>query len=472
MQTLSQYFLKRGAVAYFISLACCCLFFLGNTMPWYGLIAGIVEILLFCFLAPYWEVAWRNTDSRTFEKRVFGAALLFRLAWLFLYYFFTMAVWHTPWEQPIGTTMDSTGYFEEALWVDDLIRSNEVSAYIEYVRNGSISDAGYPVFLALWNLITGGSILFSRLPNVFFDAWTVILSYRLAKRNFDEKSARLAALFVTLMPMLIFYTGITMKESLMLMLSMWALERGDYIIRSRRFALWPLVGFGVLALSVTLFRTALAWVIVLSFLCGVVASSERIINKTRRFQIIIFVGLAGVLLFGGTVLTQLDELLGQYDSTGQNFEYRATRQGGNKLVKNLSKSVLFPILFTGPFPTMVTIEGQNVQQIQNGGYFIKNVLSFFVILAIVLLFLHKKWRGSVMILAYMLGYLVVLGLSSFAQSGRFHHPVIAAEMVVAAYGINLVKTRKMATWYDYFLVIECLIVIAWNAFKLKGRGLL
>ena len=258
----------------------------------------------------------------------------------------------------------------------------------------------------------------------------------------------------------------------MVMLSMWALERGDVLIRERKFKSMNLFYLIIISLLVSLFRTALAWVILLTFICAVILSSERLLNKSRRVAYIAVLIIGGITLFGGTIIEQSEELFEQAESTGANFEYRANRKGGNKLVANLSKGMLAPLALTIPFPTMVTIEGQNIQQLQNGGFYLKNILSFFNIFAIFILLKRKKWRDNVTILAFLAGYLMVLALSSFIQSGRFHHPVIPIEMILGAYGICSIRNRKDAKLFDFFLVLEFLVIIFWNGFKLKGRGVI
>ena len=467
MQTLNNYFLKRASIVYGVSLASVAILYFGNFMTWYWALMGILEVALFYGLSTYWEKEWGNISPQQFEKKLFGFTLLFRLIWIFGYYAFTTSVWNTPWEQPLGTYMDSEGYFAEAVWLKELIRQGDISPYLPYFN----SDAGYAIFLALWNFVTQDSIILSRLPNAFFDTWTVILTYRIAKRNFGEKSARLAAIFTLLIPMMSFYSAVTMKESLMLMLSTWAVERGDFVIREKQYKFRTLLAFAVLALSVTLFRTALAWVIILAFLCALVFSSEKVINKSRRVTILFVVIFAGAALFGGRIMEQSEELIEQAESTGANFEYRASRKGGNVLVANLNKAVLAPLIFTIPFPTMVEIEGQNIQQLQNGGFYLKNIFSFFCIFALISLLPKKRWSNNAMIIAFLIGYIMVLGLSSFAQSGRFHHPVIPIEMIFGAYGISQIKNIRQAKWFDYFLILEFIIILAWNWFKLKGRGL-
>ena len=469
MQTLNRYFLRRATILYIVSLTVVLLVFFSNFMQWYWAAMGLLEVTLFYYLSSSWENTWSKSSEKSFEKTLFAVTAISRIAWILLYYLFTMAVWHTPWEQPIGTSMDSVGYYGEAMWLAEMIRQGDISPYLDYVNP---SDAGYPVFLALLSLIIKDNILLTRLPNALFDAWTVILTYRIAKRNFGEKNGRIAAIFTILKPQMLFYAGVTMKESMMLMLTMWALERGDKAIRQKDSKVLSIIAFVLLSLIVSFFRTALAWVLVLAFICALVFSSDRIMKASRRWTIILTIALAGVTIFGGTIIEQTEDLLEQVDSEGQNFEYRANRKGGNTLVSKMSKAVFAPIMFTLPFPTMVEIEGQNIQQLQNGGFYLKNILSFFCVFALVLLLITKKWRGNVLIIAFLLGYLMVLALSSFAQSGRFHHPVIPMELIFATFGINNIKNRKQASWFDMFLAFEFVVIIAWNWFKLKGRGLM
>lgn len=76
------------------------------------------------------------------------------------------------------------------------------------------------------------------------------------------------------------------------------------------------------------------------------------------------------------------------------------------------------------------------------------------------------------ILAYTLGYLMCLVLSDFAQSGRFHMPIWPMLMLFAAYGIQVAKANpKIKRWFPMVLVLEVLACLAWNWFKMAGRGL-
>ena len=108
-----------------------------------------------------------------------------------------------------------------------------------------------------------------------------------------------------------------------------------------------------------------------------------------------------------------------------------------------------------------------------GGSYIKNILSFFVIMVMFMLLISGEWRRHVFILAYTVGYLGILVVSAYAQSGRFHMPVIPMLMLFAAYGIQIAKTNvRLRKWFPIVLVLEVMACIAWNWFKLKGRGMI
>ena len=469
MQTIYNYFLKRATVVYFLSLLTCMVLYSNHWMEWYWTLAGIIEVTGFVYLSSYLDLSWKEVSQASFERRLFSLSLILRLLWLIGFYLFSMNVWHSPWEQPLGVPMDSESYYNESLWIKEMILNKDLSPYLLYI-SGHIDDAGYPLFLGALSFLTNNSIVLTRIPNIVFDSWTAVLIYRIANRNFDERVARVSGIFVVLMPMIIFFSGTTMKESMMLMLATWAVERGDFTIRNKSSLSFSFIEFILLAASLLLFRTALSWVLFLSFICALALSSERLITRPRRVVFLLILVFGGFLV-GGNILEQRESLTEQFEATGANFEYRASRQGGNALVKGLSKAVLAPVIFSVPFPSMVSIEGQSIQVLQNGGYFLKNILSFFVIFALIVMVKRKVWCNNVMIIAFLLGYLLVLTLSSFAHSGRFHHPVIPIEMMFAVFGMSSIRNKRQADWFDYFLILEFLIIIVWNGFKLKGRGL-
>ena len=125
-----------------------------------------------------------------------------------------------------------------------------------------------------------------------------------------------------------------------------------------------------------------------------------------------------------------------------------------------------------PFPTM-TSPGEGIQenqQLLHGGYFVKNVLAFFVILSLYYFYREKKWRDHLLLITTMISYLVVIALSSHAQSERFHLPAIPIFLIFAAYGVLNIKMIHK-NWFNYYLTFLFIVLVGWNLFKLAGRSL-
>ena len=151
------------------------------------------------------------------------------------------------------------------------------------------------------------------------------------------------------------------------------------------------------------------------------------------------------------------------------YQSRSVQEGGNTFAKYASASVFAPLIFTIPFSSMVNIPNQENQMMMNGANFIKNVMSGLTIFALFVLLFNKEWRKSVLPIAVLVGYLLVLVFSNFAHSERFHFPIIAFEYMFAAYGITQL-TNRHKRWYTLWLIGVCVANIAWALIKLRGRG--
>ena len=152
------------------------------------------------------------------------------------------------------------------------------------------------------------------------------------------------------------------------------------------------------------------------------------------------------------------------------YQYRGEMDNGNTFAKYATASIFAPLIFTIPFSTMVSIFEQENQMMLNGANFIKNIMSGLTIFALFLLLVRGDWRKHVLPIALMCGYLVVLVFSNFAHSERFHFPVLALEMMFAAYGVTQV-TNKHKRWYMIWVVGVCIANILWAYIKLAGRGM-
>lgn len=473
-----KWFSKYPIAAYLLALGAVTLMYLAYSLPWYYMLSGVVAVLAFFQygskavkdLAPN-----RIKKEKNFEKRIFTIAFVLRLIWMLLIYTIFMTTYGDAFGFENG---DAQAYEELGGYVSYLISDGDFHFYdriSRYTGNSDVADMGYGIYVGFIYWLTGNSIIIVRLLKCLWSALTVVLIYRLAKRNFGEQTGRIAAIFCALWPNFWYYCGTHLKETEMVFLAVLFVEQADQMLRSRQFTAWKVIPILVIAATMFTFRTPLGLVALLAIIFSVVMSSSKVVNWGKR----IIVGVLAIALIGVVAGNRIEEksrsLIEQVQGGQQkgNMEWRSQREHGNAFAKYAGSAVFAPMIFTIPFPTLVRpFEGQEAQQLNNGGNFIKNILSGFVILALVILLLSGKWREHLLPLSFMLGYLVVLVFSTFAQAERFHQPIMPFELMFAAYGLSIVLTKKKyKRWYTYWCVVMFVAAVAWSWFKLAGRGL-
>lgn len=475
---LSQY----AIATYLLALAVVTLIYSSCSLPWYYMLSGVVSVLVFFLygrkLAQDTSVA-NIKKAKNFEKRIFIIAFIPRLLFMLLLYWIFMEYYGDAFgfEDADAAYYDMLGEF-----VSNLISQGNFHFHDEIVKwgaNDDIADMGYGVYVGFVYWLTGNSILAVRLLKCVWSSFTAVLIYRLAKRNFGDQTARIAALFVALWPNFWYYCSAHLKETEMVFLAVLFVEQADQMLRSRKFTAWKVIPVLLIAAAIFTFRTPLGLVALLALIFSVAMSSSKVVSWGKR----IIVGVFAVALIGIVAGNRIEEratgLIEQVQGNYQegNMQWRSerkdTRGNQQKFAKYAGAAVFAPMIFTLPFPTMVRpFEGQEVQQLNHGGNFIKNILSGFVLFAIIILLLSGKWRDHLLPLSFMLGYLVVLVFSSFAQSERFHQPIMPFELMFAAYGLSIALSRRQyKRWCLYWCILMFVAAIAWNWFKLAGRGL-
>lgn len=468
---------QYAVIIYFLALAVVSFLYSAYSLPWYYMLSGVVSVVVFFLFGSNMADNTSGTrlrSWRTFEKRIFLIAFFLRLGWALLIYYLFM--------QNYGNEFgfenaDAGFYHEQAKYFADELREGNFFSYWQRVSSViDISDLGYAAYAGLIYAVTDYSVLVVRIMKCIWSALTVLLIYRLAKRNFGEQIGRVAAIFCALWPNFWYYCGVHLKETEMVFLAVLFVEQADQMLRSRQFTAWKVIPVLLIGAAILTFRTPLALVAFLSLIFSVVMSSSRVVSWGKRVMVGGLVLVLLIVTMGNRIQEEARGLVDtvQTDQQERNMEWRSVRKdGGNAFAKYAGKSVFAPLIFTIPFPSMVRpFEGQDQMQLLNGGNFAKNILSFFTLFAMVMLLISGKWRDHLLPISFMLGYLVVLTMSTFAQSERFHQPVMPFEMMFAAYGLSIAVTKpKYKRWFTYWCVLMFVACIAWNWFKMAGRGL-
>lgn len=463
-----KYFSNKAIITYLIAFITVSIIWYEQSMPLLWMVWGVVEVFLFFLLSNSLSKKWSNISPRQFKSKVFWISFFITLCYVTITYFLYIYLRGEPFEYDPS---DGTGYHNESLWFVESLQNGTLGSYWNYFDTKEFSDTGYQIYLNYLYTIIGGDIFITRLIKCIFRAWLVVLVYKLASRTFGEAVGRMAAIFCMLMPHFSFYAASHRKEMEMIFIVVWCIERIDFLLRQKK------IEFKNLLLSIILIgicftlRTALGISVVLAFGIALLFTSDRIINKNKKWTLIIGSALFVLSISGGVIVNQVKEL---YEAKiagtqGKDMEWRSKQ--GNEFAKYAGAAVFAPMIVAIPFPTMINVSEQFNQQRLNGGYYIKNILAFFVMFTLYWIIKNKQWRNYVLIYAYTFSYLLIIAFSNFAHSERFHLPALPFLLILTAYGVTLCsnKQKKYYSWYCYGM---CAVAIAWNMFKLAGRGLL
>ena len=456
-----QYFSTRAIICYVVTLALISAFFISYVMPFQFMLFGLIPIIVFFTYATKLTRDWQKYSERTFTNRLFTIAILLRIICVIFIYFYYISATGRPFKYGTG---DDTFYADMGhLW-----REYGFQETVNLMREYAVfSDRGYCWWLSFEGLLLGTHVLPPRIIKCFIDAFSCVLVYRLARRNFGESTGRMAAIFCMLMPNMWYYCGVTMKETEMTFLLILFTERADAALHSPKITLGNIILPGILILAMFTFRTALAAVMMAALSGALVLSSGKQLQTWKK---VLYSAVFVIWMFLTVGAEMIEETQALWTARTENqttgYEWRAET---NSFAKYASATVFAPLIFTIPFSSMVATPGQENQLMMNGANFIKNIMSGLTILALFLLLMRGDWRKHVLPIAVLVGYLVVLVFSNFAHSERFHFPILALELMFAAYGVTQL-TNKHKRWYVIWLIGIAVANIVWAWVKLAGRG--
>lgn len=433
-------------------------------LPFQFMLFGVVPVFIFFLYSNRLSMDWQRFSSRMFVKKLFVTALVIRICYVVFIYFYYISMTGIPHMFHPG---DELLYREMGLlWAQqsyDEFRS-QIKMFVAF------SDSGYCWWLAIENLVLGTHVLPPRIIKCFIDAFSCVLMYHLAKRSFGEAAGRMTALFCMLMPNMWYYCGVTLKETEMAFLVILFAERADYVLRAPKITIKELAIPVLTILAVFTFRTALAAVMFAALAAALIFSSSKQLVLWKKVLYSSVFAIWMVMTVGVEIVQETQDLWAGR-STNQSSGYGDKAVSGNTFAQYASAAVFAPAIFTIPFSSMVSTPGQENQMMMNGANFTKNIMSGLTIFALFLLLLSGNWRKHVLTIALTSGYLVVLVFSTFAHSERFHFPVLAFELMFAAYGITQLK-NKHKRWFVIWLVFVAAANVGWAWIKLAGRGII
>lgn len=465
----SSYFAKRAIILYVCVLLFCALYFTGNGMDCGWVIFGLFEVIIFFILLKHWSLRWKQNSQVDFVRKLFLSALFLRILYvIFIHYYYMDAA-----GSEFGySDRDVIQYYSFGRYGSNCLLHghfdlpHQLRVYNHYQLD--VGDMGYPIYLSVVFALLGNSLLMLGLLKALIGAVTCILIYKLTLRNFGDKTGKIAGIMAALMPNFYYYCGINLKEIEMLFVIVLFLERTDYVLKYRAYR-WTdiLISMGCIA-ALFLFRTVLAMTAVFSFLSALVIMQRKRLHFIKKTVLLGWIVLTLIYLLSGSIMTEVDNYWEQGEQAQENSLYSA-RTGGNNLAKYATGGVFFPVILVMPLPTMVDVPEHLEMQMWNGAYYVKNILAFFVMLALYDLIKNGKWRQHVLLGSFLFGYLLIILLVA-ATSERYHIPTLPCFLIFAAYGITRMEQKYIRS-FNIYLILLFIAIVCWNWLKLAGRGI-
>lgn len=463
---VSKYYTSKAITTYFIVLLTLQILYIGHAMPLLWMLISSFSAFSFFYYLNKLSTSWRRYSEKAFRQKVFRTALIIRVIAVVLMYGLFELLYGIPYE---AGAADAGFYHKAGLALSDSILDGQWNLF-EQMYALEVSDMGFPLYLGFAFILAFKSEIIIRIFNAIIGAWSCLVVYDLAKRNFNENVARIATIMMMLLPNFIYYAGLTLKEVLMVFLVISYVNLCDKLLKSKRFKVLDIILITVIGASLFLFRTVLAVCMVLSLFTCTAIISDRVSRLGRRVFLGIWVFIAILAIFYSPIGDSIKQTISQSETNQESqMQHFSERKGGNAFAKYGSLSVFLPMILIAPFPTFVDTNQENQMMIA-GGVFTKNIFAFFVFVGLIAIYKKKLLRKTCMIIVSFSSYLLVIASSGFALSERFHLPAVPFLIILAAYGVTEMNTKRRRAYVPY-LVLAALLVIGWNWFKLAGRGL-
>ncbi len=440
------------------------------TMPPLILLGGLGVIFWFFIALWYYTTYWEDTEA--FERKLFLHSILYRSVAVVALYALTMSFDPESLPFEIGA-IDSVNYHASGLLVAEALEKGDAVFKTLSGFWKSESDYGFSIVIGILYYLFGPYPLVIKLCNVLIGSFTVLRLYKITQYIYDEKRARVVGILMMLMPPFLWFGAMVLKETLLIFILVniaYLLAKLIHTSILRPFILILIV----LQIVITLyFRTFIAPLLLICILLQVVFLKTR--KKNYR---ILSIGFSVVLIYSSyLVISQLGmkENIDTIIAASQNqFENEITYAAQSRGI-SYTQAIVAPLLVAGaivtPFPSLLDFE-----EVQLGIFahfhkeIIRNFMYFFVFFGLYRILKHRK-KGSIFVLSFAIGYILVLILSGVSFQDRFQILALPFLLVFMGDGIVTTYPKKIAHWRIYLFFIFVAILM-WNLFKLSNRGLL
>lgn len=441
--------------------------FIPYAMPIGLLFAGLLIVILFFQGINYFSKKFYGLSAQKLDKQLFVYSLIFRL--IFVGYLYLLTFILDPGNFPFEIHAADSWVYHLAGKKLAEVGFNDYWNQLGQLMKGR-ADYGYPVFLSLIYKLFGNITLPVRIVHALLGSFSIVLLARIARMLFSNDHARFTGIIAMLMPSLLWYTGLQLKETLMMYLVILAIYHAVKMLSIRRVKLMSIIFLVLSSFLLFFFRTFLAVLLISSIFLFYFYNKSR--TGIRISVLVLFI--LGLLFLVNRYNIQQEVFSQYYES--QNDYFNKSVQGD---VINARISVKLALVtpfiissaFVTPFPSFLTTETRQISIVNTfQNELVRNFMYYFYFVGLLLCF-KKHGKKAVILIFFVMSYvaIVTFGGSSFQE--RFQLPGLPFIIILMSVGIVESKRSTLLKWQNYLYIILIAQVI-WTLFKLNVRGLI
>ncbi len=448
------------------------IFFGDNSVGIGFLISHLLTIFFFLYCLSQFYQKTKLYSTIKFEKNLFRVGLVLRI--ISILFFYSLYYIQT------GTEFDPTAV--DALWYHDTgvqiaQQFSELRFNKEELDRIDFDDLGYNLYLGVVYFIFGPNVIIARIIQGIFGSLSSILIYRIGKSLFNENVGRTAAALFLFFPMLIYFTALHFKETLMVyftLLNIYAVI--NFQIKKNKVKYLALF---LLTIFITFsFRAVLTYTLLASFFLSLLFTKKIKLHQKIAFTIssvfvlLIFVWQVGILdEFSGKLIKYFDR-----STEGAIMANTAERMAnsGQTFAKFASGPVMLVQSVSFPYPSMVktNIRLFDVadQWYYIGSLFLWSFLSYWAILGIYDS-IKTRIKQNLPLLIFTVFFSIILVITLYITSIRFNVLKMVPMLIFVAVGLDNNTSKRLKYWYPY-MIWMCIVILIWNYAKVAGRGMI
>lgn len=439
-------------------------------MPLPILFVGIGVILFFYNAIRWYALLWEKVKH--LEVRLFFHGLFYRTIGVSCMYVLTLL--YDPNSLPFEiSAADSWNYHYSGIIVADAIRDGQnIFTALSFFWSNE-SDYGFSIVIGTLYSVFGKYPLAVKLFNAVLGSITVVRIYQITKIVYQKEQAKIAGIIIMLMPPLLWFGGMFLKETILIFLLVNASYFAMKIVDQTKLKIYyisiVLFHFGLLFY----FRVVLAPILLAAIFMQITFLKFQ--KKRDIFiSIILNIGILIGSLYVMRILHMDTYVLEIIEASQGQFGNELDQASRNRGI-SYAAALIAPLLIAGailtPFPSVLDFEASQLgifAHFQNE--IIRNGMYFFVFLGLIRA-IRLKQKKTILVGSIAIIYILILAASGISHQDRFQILSLPFLIIFMSDGI-VNRYHKQKKHWSLYLVLIFIIILMWNMFKLSIRGLI